>query len=194
MAAVYISTDIKKIFIAAFREIFADDADFPYNKTDPKAGKVLISTKYTTPEAELQVPQIIIPSVNYNAQTLTFGNNFDTEIPGDILVNRDSQKKYSNVINFSMGIECVSSVKAEAETIVDKLFNFMTMNYAQLFTELNMNIRGVSVNEAIPRAQFPQTTFSATIVLQGDFVITWTVSPNDNSEMLAEIKYGMTLI
>lgn len=190
----FVSSDIKKIFIAAFRLIFADDADFPYNKTDPTIGKVLISTKYTDTTAESQVPQIIFSTIGYNSSPTSFNNNFHEEYTGSIgTTTADSLKRYTNIISFTMTTECISTVKAESEAVADRLFNYLTMTHERLFTSLNINIRGVQVSEAVPRSQFPQYSFTSTVGIQGDFTISWVLGPSQYSPMLQDIKYTLTL-
>jgi hypothetical protein len=195
MAHVFITNDVKKLFILCFREIFAYDADFTYNKTDAELGKLLISSKYAEPKTENKLPQLIFSTVAYNGDVLTLGNNFAEERSGFIRagVVQNSQRRYSNIIQFQLSIDCVSTVKAECELVADKVFNALTVEDAQLFQELDMNIRRVNVGEAIPRNQYPQYQFIAPITVQGDFMIQWTMEPTSEHPLLGAVQLQIQL-
>lgn len=196
MAHIYVTNHVKKLFIAAFREIFAQDADFTYNKTDAALGKLLISGKYAEPKTENKVPQLIFSTVAYSSSPTTLGGNLHEQILATTVngVTKNSRTKYSNIVQFTMSVDCVSTVKAEAELLADKVFNALTISECELIAELGPNIRGVQVGEAIPRNQYPQYQFISQIMVQGDFVIQWLMEPSQAHPLLASIKESLLVI
>lgn len=194
MSNIYVTNDVKKIFILAFRQIFETDTDFMYSDDD-NATLILIASKYANAEIENTIPQVIVSTAGYSSQPTAFMNNFATEFQGNALLNKDVSREHANIVNIQMTLDCVSSNKAESEFIADKVYNFMTREYQQLFEYLGINIRGISVGESIARNQVPQEQYVCSVNVTADFTIAWVMGPNtDIAPMSKYIKLNYTTV
>lgn len=199
MGSLYLTDTLKRLHIATLRGLFAVDTDFPYNNNDLTKSSILINSKFvSTPNMENKMPQIIVSTVTYNAGHDTFSNDFYREIsPPKVINGVLATKQFTKVINYQLHVDVLSTVRAECEFLEDKVFNIFNHECTDLWDALQLNIRGVSVNEVGPREQYPQYSFVGPIIVQGDFRLVWTMGvpvndsdPTDNrANILQNIKY-----
>lgn len=197
---IYITNTLKRLFIVAFREIFASDADFPYNREDEKNTSIIITSKYVSPKTENTLPQIVVSTSSYSGSQDTFYNNFQEEVLSQTQPTSPTAKptylgkKSTKIIPFQVVFDVMSSVKNESEVVADKVFNSLSHTYVQLFDALGLNIRNVIVGEAIMRQQYPQYSFVTSVGATGDFRLTWTTEPNiDYTHIFTNIKFVLSI-
>lgn len=190
MASINIKKELKKLFIAVLREVFARDEDFPYNKDDALETSIVISPRYAAPETENLLPQLIISANSYGTSVESLFNNFWQEAPGS-LPGTITKRKYTNIVQFQLSIEVLSTVKEECEDLSDKVFNIINHEYANLFRKLHLDIQNLSVSDTGVKQQYPQYNFISTIGVSGAFRLEWVVSPekDDGTELLKQVKF-----
>jgi len=202
VSSLYLTDTLKRIHIATLRELFAADSDFPYNKNDISASSLVINTKFTNPtNVENKMPQIILSVVTYNSGHDTLANDFYKEVPPKVASGVLTTRQFTKVVNYQLQIDVLSTRKAECEFLVDKVFNIFNHEWADLWSALQLNVRGVSVNEVGPKEQYPQYSFVGPIIIQGDFRLVWTMgvpinedNPKDNrANILRNIKYAVDI-
>ncbi|MDD4402370.1 MAG: hypothetical protein PHI24_10960 [Desulfitobacteriaceae bacterium] len=111
-------------------------------------------------------------------------------------------KQFTKIVNYQMQIDVLSTVKAESELLVDKVFNIFSHECIDLWDALQLNVRGVSVNEVGPNEQYPQYSFVGPVIIQGDFRLVWTMGvpvneedpKNNRAHILQRIKLEMDTV
>lgn len=182
----FIKRELKKLFIAVFREVFALDPDFPYNEVD---SSIIISSRYAKPKSEDLLPQIVISTNNYSSSTESFYNNFLSEAPGSV-PGTITRRKFTNTVQFQMLIDILDTNKEECEEIGDKVFNILNHEYAELFKRLNLTLLGVGVSEVIPKEQYPQYTYTCSVTVSGTFRLEWQTY-RSNEELFKKVKLSI---
>lgn len=176
MSSLYISRELKKRYVVVFREMFAVDSDFPYNKDDVTNSKIFIHSRYHDLKVESPIPQVLVTTASYTGGQETLFKNFfrENEATPSTL---QSRKQYAKHIYFNMGMEVLSSNKAEGEFLADKVFNFMDHEYTGLWgtPAIGVEMQNIVVGETSPRSQYPQYSYLTPISVQGYFVMTWTM-------------------
>lgn len=182
MGSIYLKKELKKLFLAVFREIFAVDPDFLYNKNDILNSSILISSRYATPKTEDLMPQIIVSVANYTAGKDSLLDNFYKESPG-LLPGTVTKREHTNIVQFQVQIDVLSSVRDECETISDKVFNLLNHECSELMLKLGLNIRDVSVGEASPKDQYPRYSFVAPVTIVGALRLQWSIGKTEEAEL-----------
>lgn len=183
MAVFYPTREIKRMLATSLREIFAADADFPYNKSDIAQSGILITTRYSTPSIENKIPQILVSTASYSASQDTIGSNYWDTVAGSTS-GTQVRRKFTCVVPFQTTLEVLSTEKAECEIISDKLFHYIHQRYYEVFTELGYNFNSIVVNEPTPKQQYPQYSFVSTITLVGNLRLDWIIGPSPEQEAI----------
>ncbi len=172
MTMIYMTDEIKKRFLVPFRELFALDLEFPYNKDDAKASRISISAKYPDAKNEGKFPAVVVGVSNYNVSNITLASNFheETGVRSDGTL---TGRKFANKVNFVVSIESYSTLKAEAEKLSDKFFNILHTHFSSEFRSiLGIDCRTISVGEAQATKTYPQYNWVSSVVVQGDLTLT----------------------
>ena len=193
MATVNLTNDIKKRFIASFREIFARDTDFTYNKDDMKNSHIIITAKYASPEAENLLPQIVVSTVGYSTQPTSFYGNYAGMVVNPTPLNPNGLvQECKALVPFSCTFDVMSSNKPECELVADKVFNAVVVEYPWAFDSLGLQIQAINVGEAIPKEQYPRYSFISTVTVSGMLVLNYTdVPPIDKKTLLENIRFTL---
>ena len=191
MSDVYFSREIKRLFLVLFRELFALDTDFPYNKDDIKSSALVISTSFVRLEVNNKLPQIIVNSISYSTVGEdSIGSNFYQQLKNTSGVITVSE--FTKVINFQIGIDVLSTVRAESEMLSDKVFNAVNHNGLDLLMSLGFFPRSLGVSEPTLKEQYPQYTFTSSVTVVGDCRLTWRISPVEDN-VLQGFKLALSM-
>ena len=174
MPNIQIRTELKKLFVASLREIFAADDLFPYNDNDTLTS-ILITTKMPLNTAQNQLPHIVWNGASYSASIETLTNNLASEAFDT--TTKLSSRKYSAAVFFSCTLSAVSTVFDEANVIGDKIFNYLFVDFPDEFQDLGLFVDSVNVGEATLKESSPQTQYVCPITVQGHVRLTWSVTP-----------------
>jgi len=191
MADVYLSREIKRLFLVLFRELFALDTDFPYNKDDVRSSGIVISTSFVRLEANNKLPQIIVNSISYSAVgEESIGNNFYRQAANSSNVITTSE--FTKLVNFQVGIDILSTVRAESEILSDKVFNAINHNGSELLMAVGFLPKSLGVSDPTLKEQYPQYTFTSSVTVVGDCRMTWRVYPVEDN-ILQSFKMALSL-
>ena len=194
MSSVYITDEIKKRFLVPFRALFAIDTEFPYNKDDASLSRILLSAKYPEQKTEGKLPHVTVSVNNYYTSTMTLNRNFHEEagVRNDKTV---TGRRFTTKINFTVGIDCFSTVAQEASKVADIIFNILNTHYAaEMSTVMGIDCRTIAVGEAQLNAQYPQYRWMSSVSVQGDMNLSSILYyPEDYGNILKGIGIDVKL-
>ena len=177
-----IKYEIQKLFLVSLREMFARDIEFPYNKDDTLTS-IIISSEFPVKSVEDKKPHIVLHGISYTTGQDSFYNNFQKEsAPGT--------KTYSKVVGVGCSFSIYSSNVLECERVGDILFNYLNHTYHDIFQNLGINIRNISVSPSGLKGISPQEDYTQRVDIQGDMRLSWNVTMQDQS-ILSLIKLNL---
>ncbi len=193
MGEVLLSFDIKRLFLALLRELFALDTDFTYNNDDKVNSSLVISTSYALNALENKLPQVIVSGASYTTVGEdSISQGFHQEIPLTSNRNVVDSRKYTKIVNFQVTIDVLSTVRGECEKLADKVFNIINHIGNYILINEGFFTTSISVSEPTIKQQYPQYSFVSSIVVTGSSRLVWTVS-NLDKQLLQNIKLALTI-
>jgi len=155
---------VQDILVLTLREIYKHDMDFPYYDDDYET-KIMITTEFPDPEVELKIPHIIVGDIVYQVQDSSFMGNFKEEVIDKN--GRVQGYKYARLLPLSCSFVCLSSVKAEAEDLVEDLGSYVSWERRQVFVGAGFEPKQVSISTARQVQSSPEKRYAGSVNVNG---------------------------
>jgi len=185
---------LKKMFIVSLRQMFANDAKFPYNDDDTLTA-IMITNKMPINTESIQLPHIVWSGATYGVQQESLGNNFYSEVSGkrvDGVAVANAGRQKTVLINFATSIQVVSSVEDESATVADRIFDYLFLEYPDQLEAIGLFIESVSVGDTNVKSTTPNEQYSCLVSIQGHLRLSWTVTKIVDPALISAIKLNLT--
>lgn len=188
MAINYVRREFERIMISSLRTFFSTDEEFPY-LDDDLATSIIITPVMPIIDVENKLPHIILTSISYGFSQQFISSNLAN-------VENDATSiqvyTYTNLVPFNAMIACLSTNKAEAESLADKVVAHLSFLNHETFLTLGLFIDDVQTGPADFKTQYPQFEFACGVNMQGRLKYNWVVRNSDPNILIAKIQNMMS--